>query len=69
MASVEMPVEVRIGGAAVRARAWYARKINPYVSIRKRRASGIFPIIACAPELLEEWVLCHRRNASLDNMS
>jgi hypothetical protein len=34
MASVEMPVVVRMGGAPDRARAWYARKMKPNVSMR-----------------------------------
>ena len=33
-ASVEKPLLVRMGGAPERARAWYARKMNPNVSIR-----------------------------------
>jgi hypothetical protein len=36
-ASVESPALVRMGGAAVRARAWYARKMNPKESMRKSR--------------------------------
>jgi len=34
-ASVETPALVRIAGAWERARAWYARKMKPNVSIRK----------------------------------
>jgi hypothetical protein len=37
-ASVDDPLEVRIGGAPDLARAWYARKIKPKESIRNRRA-------------------------------
>jgi hypothetical protein len=37
---VEKPVLVRIGGAALHARAWCARKMNPKESIRKRRGVG-----------------------------
>jgi hypothetical protein len=33
-ASVDKPPLVRMGGAPDRARAWYARKMNPNVSIR-----------------------------------
>jgi hypothetical protein len=36
-ASVERPALVRMGGAALRARAWYARKMNPNESMRKSR--------------------------------
>ena len=36
-ASVERPALVRMGGAALRARAWYARKMNPKESMRKSR--------------------------------
>ena len=45
-ASVETPVEVRMGGAPMRARAWKARKMKPKVSIKKRRAmvSSILPL-------------------------
>jgi len=38
-ASVEMPDDVRIGGDPERARAWYARKMNPKESTRKRRGT------------------------------
>src|ERR1039457_6500467 len=44
-ASVENPVEVRIGGAPERARAWYARKMNPNVSMRNNCCLATAPII------------------------
>src|ERR1017187_1905432 len=48
-ASVESPVEVRMGGTPLRARAWYARKINPKESIRNNRGIGTAPIITPLP--------------------
>ena len=36
-----MPVVVRIGGAPDRARAWYARKMKPNVSIKNSRGRAI----------------------------
>src|SRR5215467_10850936 len=40
-----MPVEVRMSGAALRARAWYARKMKPNESIRKSACFATAPIV------------------------
>jgi len=50
-ASVAMPVVVRIGGAPLRARAWYARKMYPNESMRNSFSLATAPSVTRASGL------------------